>query len=129
MNFTTILFIHNRLAQTAWLFMLLMTLWAAGHYLRNKPLNGQFWGIVAVGEILMLFQALLGLTMLLGWSSQPGRSIHFLYGGLTVIVMPAVYGYSQGWEHRRAALIWVLTGLLMVGLSIRAIGTGFPVAG
>jgi len=123
MNFALILFIHGRLAQTIWMFMLIVGLWAGFYYLRAKPLDGQFFGIIAVGEILMASQAVLGLTMLIGWGVKPENLIHFLYGALSVLVFPAIYYYTQDEEDRRAALIWALAGFFLFGLSLRAIGT------
>lgn len=124
MSFETIRFIHSRLAQTAWLYMVIVGVWSAGYYLRNKKLDGQFFGIIAVGELLMAAQALFGLTMLVAWKIQPGKPVHFLYGVLSLLVFPGIYYYTQDDDSRRSALIWALAGLFMFGVSLRAISTG-----
>ena len=123
MNFANILFIHGRLSQTAWLYMLILAAWAGFHYFRKRKLDGQFFGIVAIGEILMVAQAALGAIMFFGWNIQPGKIVHLLYGTLSILVFPSVYHYTQGGEDRRAAMMWTLAGLFMFGLSLRAIGT------
>jgi hypothetical protein len=124
MNFNTILFLHQGLSRTAWMFMLVISAAALVYYMRNKPLDGQFFGIIAAGEVLMLVQACLGLTILLFFGVQPGRLVHFLYGFLTILVFPAIYYYTDGEGDRRAALMWLLTAIFMFGLALRAITTG-----
>ena len=102
--------------------MLIMGLWALVHYFRHQPLRGQFLGIVAVGEILLVAQALLGYGMILfGGLTHPRGILHFLYGTFALVVLPAIYYYTRGGQDRRAALIWFFTGIFMVGLSFRLI--------
>ncbi len=125
MNIGTLIFLHNRLAQTTWLFMLIMGLWALGHYIRNQPLGGQFLGIVAVGEILLIVQALLGFSMILfGGLMPPRAALHLLYGIFALVVLPAIYYYTRGEQDRRAALVWFFTGIFMFGLALRLITMG-----
>jgi hypothetical protein len=71
---------------------------------------------------MMLAQAVLGIVLLASGLS-PARTIHFLYGSLTVLVFPILWFYTRGDTSRRASLIWGLAGLAMMGLAFRAIGT------
>ena len=122
MNLGTLAQIHRGLSNTIWLFMLIMGLWALAHYLRNRPLDGNFFGIVAVGEILLLVQSVLGGLILLfsGLTILPPRpSLHFLYGTFSLLVLPAIYYYTRGAQDRRAMLIWFFTGLFLFGLALR----------
>ena len=57
--------LHTGLANTVSLFMLIMGVWALFYYIRNQALDGSFFGIVAVGEILIFVQATFGLLLLL----------------------------------------------------------------
>ena len=117
-------FIHRGLANTVVLFMLIMGLWALVHYVRNRPLDGNFFGIVAVGEILLLVQAALGLVLVLRGFVAPRPFLHYLYGVFALLVLPAIYYYTRGDQDRRAALIWFFTGIFMFGLGLRLIGMG-----
>lgn len=116
--------IHATLANTTILFMGIMGLWALVLYIRNRPLDGNFFGIVAVGELLLVFQAVLGLLLVLQGFRPSRPFLHFLYGTFALLVIPAVYYYTRGDEQRRAALVWFFVGLFMVGLSLRLIGMG-----
>jgi hypothetical protein len=121
-NIGTILFIHSRVANAAWLFMLIIGVWSLINYARGRGLDASALGAIVVGELLMIVQALLGIILLVS-GLNPARMIHFLYGSLTVLVFPALWFYTQGDRGRRAALIWGLAGLAMMGLALRAIGT------
>ena len=116
--------IHSGLANTASLFMLILGLWSLYYYIRNQLLDGSFFGIVAVGEILLIVQALLGLTLVLSGAQASRPFLHYLYGFFSILVLPAVYYYTNGDEQRRAALIWCFTGIFLFGLSLRLIGMG-----
>jgi heme A synthase len=116
--------IHRGLANTATLFMLIMGLWALVHYFRNRTLDGNFWGIVAVGEGLIFVQVTLGVLLVLQGFVPPRPALHYLYGVFAVLVLPAIYYYTGGDQDRRAALIWCFTGIFMFGLALRLIGMG-----
>lgn len=123
MNIGPVILLHNRVANAAWLFMAIVAVWSLINYARGKGLEGNFLGAVVVGELLLVAQAILGLIMLLSGLFPP-RIIHFLYGTLSVLVFPALWAYTRGDVSRRASLIWGLGGLAMVGLTLRAMGTG-----
>ena len=117
-------FIHRRLADSATLFMLIMGLWSLVLYIRNRPLDGNFFGIVAVGELLLVAQATLGTALIIGGAAAPRPFLHYLYGIFALLVLPSIYYYTRGDESRRAALIWFFTGIFMFGLALRLVGMG-----
>jgi len=116
--------LHLGLANTTTLFMFIMGIWALVHYIRNRPLDGNFFGIVAVGELLLIFQASLGLLLVLSGARPPRPFLHFLYGIFATLVLPSIYYYTRGDEQRRAALVWFFAGIFMFGLALRLIGMG-----
>lgn len=122
MNLGTVLFLHSRLANTAWLYMAILGLWSFINYVRGRGVNGSVIGGVVVGELLMLVQGGLGLFLFLS-GLYPASTIHFLYGALTILALPALWVYTRGATDRRASLVWALAGLFMFGLTLRAIGT------
>jgi hypothetical protein len=115
--------IHARLATTMVLFCLIAAGWGLVLYFRRRNIDGNFWGILATGELLILAQAALGLFL---WArgAQPGRSIHILYGVVAVLTIPAVYGFTKGRDDRPMALTYALLLLFLVGISFRAMTTG-----
>jgi hypothetical protein len=122
MNLGTVLFLHSRIANAAWLYMAILGLWSFINYVRGRGVDGSVIGILVVGELLMLVQAGLGLIMFLS-GLYPARTIHFLYGSLAILALPALWVYTRGATDRRASLVWALAGLFMFGLVLRAIGT------
>ena len=122
MNLGTVLFLHSRIANAAWLYMAILGLWSFINYVRGRGVDGSVIGAVVVGELLMLSQAGLGLIMFLS-GLYPARTIHFLYGSLAILALPALWVYTRGATDRRASLVWALAGLFMFGLVLRAIGT------
>jgi len=123
MDLGTILFIHGRIANAAWLYMLILAVWNVVNYVRGQGLDGNMMGALAVGVLLMLTQAGLGLTMWLVFGFPPISLVRVWYGSLAVLSLPAIWVYTRGAIDRRASLIWAIAGLFMFGLTLRAIGT------
>ena len=88
----------------------------------NNGITGSYWGILAVGEILIVAQLVVGVIL---WIVSPGRAplIHVLYGIVAGISIPGYYAYTRGRDDRRASLTYGLICLFLVGISFRAIGT------
>jgi hypothetical protein len=123
MDLATLIWLHERVGNAAPLFMALVGLLSLINYFRGIGVDGSIIGAVIVGEIMMLVQAALGVTLLFMAGLSPARGIHFLYGSLTVLFFPALWAYTRGATDRRAALLWAVGGLFMMGLTLRAIGT------
>jgi hypothetical protein len=123
MDLATLIWLHDRVGNAAPLFMVLVGLLSLINYLRGLGVDGNIIGAVIIGEIMMLVQATLGIILLLAGGLYPARGIHFLYGSLAVLFFPALWAYTRGETDRRAALLWAVGGLFMMGLTLRAIGT------
>jgi hypothetical protein len=123
MNLATIIWLHERVGNAAPLFMILVGLLSLINYLRGAGVDGNVIGAVIIGEIMMLVQATLGIMLLVAGGLYPARGIHFLYGSLAILFFPALWAYTRGATDRRAALLWAVGGLFMMGLTLRAIGT------
>lgn len=120
---TLLINLHDRLANTALLFVFIVALWALFNYLRGRGISPSYWGTLVIGEGLLLLQGLIGLAMFLQ-GARPPRLIHVLYGIVVLLVWPGVYTYTQGQATRREALIYGVAALFMCGLLLRAITTG-----
>ena len=120
----TLSFIHERLSITMLLFLLALGIWALWSYLRGEGVTGSFWGALVVAELLILFEALLGVTLYLG-GLRPGRpAIHILYGFVLVLSIPGAFSYTHGRSSRYEMLIYAIIALFLAGVTIRARVTG-----
>lgn len=114
--------IHGRLGYTALYFMVILAVWGIWRYFRKQGVDSNYWGALVIGEILILAQGLLG-AYLYFIGVRPERSIHILYGIVTALVIPGVYAYTKGDEHRRVMLIYGSALFISALLILRAITT------
>lgn len=121
----TLTMIHERLGVAMLIFSVVAAVWGIVLYLRKQGIGGNYWGILAVGELLFLAQGIVG-TVLWIQGLRPGRVIHLLYGAVAVFTLPAYYFLSGGRDDRRAAIGYGLIMLFLFGISLRAIGTAAP---
>jgi hypothetical protein len=121
----TLTFIHGRLANTAVIFSAICALWGIVVYLRKQNISSSYWGTLAIAELLMLAQAVIGFILMAG-GGVPGRGnvIHLLYGITSIISLPAAYLYSNGRDTWREALLYGITCLWLFGIAMRGISTG-----
>jgi hypothetical protein len=119
----TLVDIHARLANTALLYILLVALWGWLRYFRRQEIHSSYWGALAIGEVLILVQGVLGAYL---WISggQPGQSIHILYGVISALAIPAAFAITKGRDDRRALMVYAAMLLFLAGLLWRATGTG-----
>ena len=118
----TLEIIHARLADSLLLFMILAGLWCLVAAARGRGVGSQTWGILTIGELLALAQAVLGLLLYLG-GDRPARGIHILYGVVAVLGLPAYYALSHGRDDRRAAWTYAVLCLFLAGISLRSATT------
>jgi hypothetical protein len=118
------LILHDGLANSALLFMLVLAVWGFFRYLRGQGVNGEYLGALAVGEIMLLVQAGIGVLLYAGGARTPDDAMHILYGITNVISIPALYLYLRGQDGRREMLVWALMALFVFGLVVRARITG-----
>lgn len=117
-------FIHANLANTMMLFMLIAGTWGVVLHFRKQGIGGNYWGILAVGELLVLAQGALGAFLWLG-NARPGRmGVHILYGMVSVLALPAYYALTRGRDDRNAALAYGLLCLFLTAIALRAAATG-----
>lgn len=116
-------FLHARLGWTLVLLAVVLTVWGLWRYGRGQEVSADYMGALVLSEIVAVLIGLLGLA-LAARAGLPGRWIHILYGLLVVAVWPGVFVYLQGARDRRAMLLYALASLFILGLALRAIGTG-----
>jgi hypothetical protein len=91
--------------------------------MRGRGISPSYWGAVVIGEILMLIQGVLGI-LLVSAGTMPADLLHFLYGVLVALSLPAAYVYTHARTGRSEAGIYALASFFIFGLAIRAIMTG-----
>jgi hypothetical protein len=119
-----LLFMHMRLLVTILLFFGALTLWGLFGYLRGQEISGGYRGALAIGELLMLAQFVIGVLLLLG-GRQPSRpTIHILYGIVAIMMLPGTFAYTRGRDSRWEQLIYAAVCLFLCGIALRALETG-----
>jgi vacuolar-type H+-ATPase subunit I/STV1 len=122
MNF--LLTMHARLLITILLFFGALTLWGFVNYLRGQAISGGYRGALAIGELLMLAQCIIGVILLIGGRQPYREAIHILYGVVTVITLPGTFAYTRGRDTRWEQLIYAIVCLFLCGIALRALETG-----
>jgi phosphatidylglycerophosphate synthase len=116
--------LHARLLITILLFFGALTVWGFFNYLRGQGVSGSYLGALAIGELLMLSEFIVGVILLLS-GRQPYRpSIHILYGVVAIITLPGTFAYIRGRDSRWEQLIYVTVCLFLCGIALRALTTG-----
>lgn len=114
--------VHSRLANAMILFAVIAGLWGLVAGIRRQSMSGNYWGIIAVAEILFLAQAVVGIVLWLG-GDRPARGVHILYGVVAILSLPAYYVLSKGQDDSRAVWVYTLLFFFIVAISLRAMTT------
>ncbi|MFW6042108.1 MAG: hypothetical protein ACOC9C_00335 [Chloroflexota bacterium] len=115
--------IHRVLSNTIWMFYLAIALWGLYRAIRGMPVDGSYFGAIAVIQIVFLVQAILGGLLYVD-GARPGRQlIHYLYGAFGVVFLPGLFAYLRGDDSNRAQWVYALAALFMFGVTLRIIGT------
>lgn len=115
--------VHERLATTALYYFLIVSLWGYFRFFRKQGIDSSYWGMLAIAEILVLGEALMGGYL---WISglRPARGwLHILYGSLIPAMIPLAYFYTRGRTERSEILVYGTVTIITAGLILRAIYT------
>ncbi len=113
--------IHASIATTVMLYNTVVSLWGFLKYLRGQAyIDGSFWGATAISPVLGIVQAILGLIMVGMGLGAAVRLVHYLYGALVVIAVPATFAFTRGRDDRGALLIYSAVLLLTAAFGLRA---------
>jgi hypothetical protein len=121
---TFLLTLHARLLFTILLFFGALTLWGVVGYLRGQPISGGYRGALAIGELLMLAQFIIGVLLLIGGRQPAREAVHILYGLVAIIMLPGTFAYTRGRDSRWEQLIYAAVCLFLCGIALRALETG-----
>jgi hypothetical protein len=115
---------HARLLFTILLFFGALAIWGFVNFLRGQALSGGYRGALAIGELLVIAQFLIGVALLIGGRHAYREGIHILYGVVTVITLPGTFAYTRGRDSRYEQLIYSVVCLFLCGIALRALETG-----
>ena len=116
--------LHATLGNAMILFLLICAIWSFGAFLLRQSFSPSLVSTLILAEGLILAQGFLGIILLLlGFRSSEGV-LHVLYGIAAAISLPAAHLYTRGRPDRARLLVFGLTSIWIVGLSIRGITTG-----
>lgn len=106
----TIVTLHARLSNTVWLYLLILGLWSLWRAIRGQGLSGNFLGALAISQIMIWLEAILGGVLFLGgYSSQlDNPAIHYLYAGFSLVFLPFAFLYwLRGDDSNRGQ--WIMS--------------------
>lgn len=116
--------LHARLLVTILLFFGALSIWGFFNYLRGQSISGGYKGALAIGELLLLAEFIIGVLLLLGGARPYRLSIHILYGIVAIVTLPGTFAYTRGRDDRWEQLIYVAVCLFLCGVALRALSTG-----
>jgi hypothetical protein len=126
----TIVILHARLANTVWLYLLILGLWSLWRAIRGEDLNSNFFGALVIAQVLIFSQAILGaLLWLSGQSSELLNStMHFLYAGFSLVFLPFVFLYwLRGDDSNRGQWVMSFAVLFQFGTIFYRFGPFSPI--
>jgi heme A synthase len=113
--------IHGFAARVLLAYAVVLGLWGAYKYIRDRELGGGFRASYLIMAGLTAIQGLLGLAaFLLG--ARPGELLHVVYGIFAVFFLPGAYLYAQGGSRRRETVIlagaaWIVSIAYLRGIA------------
>jgi hypothetical protein len=118
-----ILELHHLLANSIWLFFLMLGLWGLVRAFRRQAVDGSYFGALVIGEGIFLLQGLLGAILYFS-GARPARDWqHILYGIFALVFLPGLFTYLQGDDSNRAQWSYALGCLFLFGIALRSITT------
>ena len=126
----TIVALHARLANTVWLYLLILGLWSLWRAIRGQGLSGNFLGALAVGQILIWIEAILGGLLFIGGQSGEllSPAIHYLYAGFSLVFIPFAFLYwLRGDDSNRGQWVMSFAVLFQFGTVFYRFGPFSPI--
>ena len=118
--------LHANLARTTLFYTAAMGVWSLALVVRGRGLDGRYMGALVIGELVLVLDLLLGLSLALdrGWGAV--RYLPVLYGVLATLMWPFVYTFAPRDGSRREAVMFSATSFFLFLLRARAVTTAVP---
>ncbi|MBI5053450.1 MAG: hypothetical protein HZB52_09315, partial [Chloroflexi bacterium] len=115
----TLIFLHNRLFVTSLIFSVIIGVYGLWRW-RNSGVDGNMFGMLALGEGLFVVQAIIGVVMALNGASPARGIVHYLYGVIMIIAIPGIYLFTRGRNGKNEALLYAMMAFFLAGVAFRA---------
>lgn len=115
--------LHRVLSNTIWMFYLLIALWGLLRAIRGMSVDGSYFGAIAVIQIVLILQGILGGMLYLSGGRPDRQLVHYLYAAFGIVFLPGLFAYLRGDDSNRAQWIYALAALFMFGVILRITGT------
>ncbi|HEX2054035.1 MAG TPA: hypothetical protein VHJ78_09965 [Actinomycetota bacterium] len=115
--------VHQYLGLAIAGLFLLLSLWGLVQWIRNTDPGEMYYRLLAVAQIGLVLQVIVGVIMFLFFRQGPVNPLHMVYGGFPILVLIFAHRYSRKLE----GLAWVafaIAGLFIFGLQLRGYMTG-----
>jgi hypothetical protein len=117
--------LHVSLFLAVAIYLLICTVWGAILAVMRRPIGPSFRGSLRIAEGLILVQVVVGAVVFLSGAPHPKIALHYLYGLVILLALPAAETLApQWWKGRHETLVITIGCLFAFGLSVRAAMTG-----
>lgn len=125
MTSDTLLAAHRTLAYVTIAWMVICAAYGVVSHRRNPTLlSPAYRAVLGAGATMLALQVVLGPWLLLS-GFRPAAPLHiFLYGGLSILVLPGTYIYIRKYGHDRPNMAFAMVSLFLAVFLVRAAGTG-----
>jgi hypothetical protein len=119
--------LHRYVAYTVPIGFALLALASLVTYLFNRDPGNWYWRLLALLQVVLGIQIIVGLVLFLTGHRPPGISFpgsHYVYGSVFPVIV-LVFAHRYAGRHKRVAVaIFGIAAFLCFGLTMRALQTG-----
>jgi hypothetical protein len=116
---------HRILGLSVAAVFLLVFVWGTVAWIRNRDPGPWFWKAVAVGQVGVSVQILLGLV-LYAQGGRPTDPLHYAYGAFPLLVLFIAHRSARRFRGLEWA-VFAIAGLVIFGLMSRGFMTGMEI--
>ena len=118
------MFLHSRLFFTCLIFSVIIGVYGLWRW-RSGGVDGNMFGMLALGEGLYVAQAVIGVMMAINGASPARGIVHYLYGVIMIIAVPGIYLFTRGRNGKNEALLYAMMAFFLAGVAFRAMTTAY----
>ena len=123
------LILHRSLALLVVLLALGGTIWAVHNWLRRGSVHPRLLTLTVAMSAVVGVQALLGILLAVTGRRPLDGSAHFVVGPLTLFVLPVARRAIAGRSDRAASAMLAVAWVVLLLLTLRAVGSGGGLSG
>lgn len=114
---------HAGFARALLIYSAILAVWGFAQWALGRNPSAGYLGALVILEGLAVVLGLVGLALVIG-GNRPATVLHYLYGIVAVVALPAAYFLSAGGHERRDSLVFGLATTFLIGVAIRGMMTG-----